>query len=224
VVPYNPSKVARICDWVVFQTGCIWIITEWDNQSDLVVFPNRLYFKPRETTLWVEPSLPSVTEGHDQGVCSEPVVFQTEGDNTLSWYGLIWTKSPQCYPGTWSGCVFRAGCVSNRGRQHFELIWFELNRVTPVLPKDMIRVCVPSRLCFKPRETTLWVDLVWVEPSHPRVTEGHDRGVCSEPVVFQTEGDNTLSWFGLSWTESPPVLPRDMIGFVVGVASLYGLL
>jgi hypothetical protein len=24
-----------------------------------------------------------------------------------------------------TGCVFRAGCVSNRGRQHFELIWFE---------------------------------------------------------------------------------------------------
>jgi hypothetical protein len=50
------------------------------------------------------------------------------------------------------GCVFRAGCVSNRGRQHFEL-----SRVTP------------------------------------RVTEGYDRGVCSGPVVFQTEGDNTLS-------------------------------
>jgi hypothetical protein len=60
-------------------------------------------------------------------------------------------------PRDMTGCVFRAGCVSNRGRQHFELIWFELNRVTP------------------------------------RVSEGHDRGVCSELVVFQTEGDNTLS-------------------------------
>jgi hypothetical protein len=46
----------------------------------------------------------------------------------------------------------RTGCISNRGRQHFEL-----NRVTP------------------------------------SVIEGHDRSVSSEPVVFQTEGDNTLS-------------------------------
>jgi hypothetical protein len=27
--------------------------------------------------------------------------------------------------------VFPAGCISNRGRQHFDLIWFDLNRVTP---------------------------------------------------------------------------------------------
>jgi hypothetical protein len=46
----------------------------------------------------------------------------------------------------------RTGCISNRGRQHFEL-----NRVTP------------------------------------SVTKGHDRVCLPEPVVFQIEGDNTLS-------------------------------
>jgi hypothetical protein len=48
------------------------------------------------------------------------------------------------------GCVFRAGCVSNRGRQHFEL-----NRVTPRVTEGHDRVCVPSQLCFKLWETTL---------------------------------------------------------------------
>jgi hypothetical protein len=28
-------------------------------------------------------------------------------------------------------CVFQVGCVSNRGKQHFDLSWFDLNRVTP---------------------------------------------------------------------------------------------
>jgi len=48
-------------------------------------------------------------------------------------------------------------------------------------------------------------------------------GVCSEPFVFQIEGDNTfeLIWFELN--RVTPVLPRDMIRFVVGVASPYGM-
>jgi hypothetical protein len=47
---------------------------------------------------------------------------------TILWVDLVWVEPshPPCYWGTWSGCVFRAGCVSNRGRQHFELIWFDL--------------------------------------------------------------------------------------------------
>jgi hypothetical protein len=96
----------------------------------------------------------------------------------------------------------------------FDLIWFELNRVTPpLLPRDMIGVCVPSQLCFKPRETTLsWSGFSWTKS--PPCYRGTWSGVSSKPIVFQTEGDSTLSWSGLSWTESPPELPRDMIGCV----------
>jgi hypothetical protein len=119
---------------------------------------------------------------------------------TILWVDLVWVEPshPPCYWGTWSGCVFRAGCVSNRGRQHFELIWFELNRVTPVLPRDMIGVCVPSRLYFKQRETTLWVDLVWFDlvawglrllkdtslwcSSHAESTQGMTRLLSFSPL------------------------------------------
>jgi hypothetical protein len=82
--------------------------------------------------VWFEPSHPN--EGRDRVCLPEPVVFQTEGDITLSWSGLSW----------------------------FDLVWVEPNH-PPLLSRDMIGCVFPSRLCFKPRETSLWVDLVWVD-------------------------------------------------------------
>jgi hypothetical protein len=127
----------------------------------------------------------------------------------LIWSSFSWTESPPTVTEGHDRVVCSpASCVSNRGRQHFELIWFELNRVTPHYHRGTWSGCVfPSQLCFKPRKTTLWVDLVWVEPSHPPLSPRDMIGLCvPQPVVFQTEEDNTLSWSGLSWTESPPII------------------
>jgi hypothetical protein len=120
----------------------------------------------------------------------------------LIWSSFSWTESPPTVTEGHDRVVCSpASCVSNRGRQHFELIWFELNRVTPHYHRGTWSGCVfPSQLCFKPRKTTLWVDLVWVEPSHPPLSPRDMIGLCvPQSVVFQTEGDNTLSWSGLSW-------------------------
>jgi hypothetical protein len=91
------------------------------------------------------------------------------------------------------GCVFQAGCISNRGRQHFELIWFELNRVTPRATEGH-GWGVFRAGCLSNRKRQHF-ELIWFELNRvtPYATEGHDRGVCSKPAVFQTEGDNTLS-------------------------------
>jgi hypothetical protein len=89
--------------------------------------------------------------------------------------------TPQCYRGTWSGCVFRAGCVSNWGRQHFEFIWFELNQVTPQCYRGIWSRCVFWISCVS-NQGRQHFELIWFELN--RVTPQCYRGTWSG-CVFQ---------------------------------------